>query len=309
MPEATRSGAPAIPKPASIDLTAAITEAMSDMSSNEPENLADFGRELDGDDGDETTDEPSTAEASTEASSADEGETPPVPDSYWGVDLTGIPEAKARELIAHFEQQDGTIRKLQARLQEPLEAPPAPEVAEEVTDAQLLAAYGIDPEDYSVPDVLKAALVTQGRNQLLLEDQVTQLTNMEQGRSLETQWNRELDELEATYGKLTGTREEVLRYALSEAVPTPADLYFKLTAPVKREVESLAAAARREAFKREQSGGTMRPRSSSAEPAAVQPGMSIRDAVKAAALEAQKDTGMSWKTALKRKLVPTPESS
>jgi hypothetical protein len=134
-----------------------------------------------------------------------------------------------------------------------------------------------------------------------LEDQVATLTNREQVRDYQSSWNAELDTLESTYGELPGTREEVLRYALREEVMTPADLYFKLTAPVKREVESLAAKARRDAGKREQSAG-VKPRSSSAEPAAVQPGMSMRDAVKAAAMAAQKETGHSWKTAVKRVL-------
>lgn len=271
-------------------------------------DLATFDAELAADDGDDG--EPSTAEAPTDASGTAEGETPAdVPDSFWGTDLTGITPEKRAEIIAHFEQQEGTIRKLQAKLAEPLEVPPADDTPpEEVTDEQLLLAVGIDPEDFGVPDSVKAATVRMARNQLALEDQVNRLATMESGRSLESQWNRELDELETTYGTLPGSREEVLRYALREEIPTPADLYFKLTAPIKREVESLAAKARREAGKRDAVAG-VKPRSSSAEPAPVQPGMSLRDAVKASALAAQKETGLSWKTAMKRVLTAKPESS
>jgi hypothetical protein len=296
-------------------LESAIAEALEEsqfpVEGGLEQDLATFDAELAQDD-DDPAESPSTAEApQLEDSDEAEAETPAdVPDSYWGVDLTGIPVEKRAAIIEHLSQQDGTIRKLQAKLSEPLEAADAPAVEDtpEVTDAQLLEFYGVDPDAFDVSDAMKSALIKQGRNQLALEDQVARLSNLETGRSVESKWNRELDELEATYGNLPGSREEVLRFALREEVLTPADLYFKLTAPVKREVESLAAKARREAGKREQSAG-VKPRNSSAEPAPVQPGMSMRDAVKAAAMDAQKETGLSWKTALKRHLTGTPESS
>jgi hypothetical protein len=305
-------------------LESAIAEALTE-SKYTPEDdleaqLATFDTELaeDPDEGLEAPAEPpSTAKAPAETSvpaesetfTAEELATAEATDSYWGTDLTGVPVERKAALIRHLSQQDSTISKLQAKLAEPLEVPEAStEEVEEVTDAQLLAVYGIDPEDFSIPDAMKGAIIRQARNQLALEDQVATLTNREQVRDYQSSWNTELDTLESTYGELPGTREEVLRYALREEVLTPADLYFKLTAPVKREVESLAAKARRDAGKREQSAG-VKPRSSSAEPAAVQPGMSMRDAVKAAAMAAQKETGHSWKTAVKRVLTSQPESS
>jgi hypothetical protein len=297
-------------------LESAIAEALEESKfpvDTTETDLATFDAELAADD-DGAAESPSTAESPQDSEAeveASDGTTEEPPDSYWGVDLTGIPVEQRQAIIDHLSQQDGTIRKLQDRLSEPLEATSSEDAADdtpEVTDAQLLEFYGVDPEDYSVSDAMKMALIKQGRNQLALEDQVARLTNVEQTRSYEAQWNRELDELEATYGNLPGSREEQLRFALREQVVTPADLYFKLTAPVKREVEGLAAKARREAGKREQSAGT-KPRSTSAEPAPVQPGMSMRDAVKAAAMDAQKETGLSWKTAVKRVLTAKPESS
>jgi hypothetical protein len=311
------------------DLKGAIAEALDEskfpVTETLESQLATFDTELAEDEDDEVTDStapaetPSTAKVPSEASvtaedeppfTTEELETAEATDSYWGTDLTGIPVERKAALIRHLSQQDSTIQKLQAKLSEPLEVAPPTEAdpSDEVSDAQLLAFYGIDPEDYSVPDVMKAALIKQGRNQLVLEDQVARLTNVETGRALETQWNAELDELESTYGKLPGSRAEVLRYALREEVVTPADLYFKLTAPIKRDVEGLVAKARREASKREQSG-SVKPRSSSAASAPVQPGMTMRDAVKAAAMDAQKETGISWKNAVKRVLTARPESS
>jgi len=313
-----------VAKPAAgTTLQSGIAEALaeSQYKPDEPDlesQLASFDEELAAEDegedeGDVGETDPSKVE-SQEASEPAEGDAPftkeelataKATDSYWGTDLTGIPVERKAALIRHLSQQDGTIRQLQAKLAEPLEAPaPTDDVVEEATDEQLLAVLGLDPE--SVEGQERVALVTLARNQLALEDQVSQLTAGEKTRAAQTAWNGQLDELEATYGKLPGTREEVLRYAIREQAVTPADLYFKLTAPIKQEVGNVAAAARREAAKRVESGGTLRPRSSSAEAPGVTKGMSMRDAVKAAAMEAQKETGLSWKQAVKRVLTKQP---
>lgn len=254
---------------------------------------------------------PSTDQTSQDSEAKAEEETPakPLPDSYWGTDLTGVPEEAKAAIIAHFESQDSTIRKLQERLATPVtpDAPPATEEATEPTDDELLVALGLDPEDFQTA-AMKAPLVLMARNQLALEDQVAQLRTVESGRAVENQWTKTLDELEASYGKLPGTREQQLRYAGEENISSPADLYFKLSAPIKREVDDLAAKARREAEKKVQSA-TVRPRSSNAEPPAVTPGMSMREAVAQAAKAAQKETGMSWKQAVKRVITAKPVSS
>jgi hypothetical protein len=290
--------------------TSAIAEAVG-ASAYDAESLEDelstFDEELpDGLDGTEGT-EPSTAqttqvsETQVEVAASDTAE---VPDSYWGADLTGIPAEKKAEIIAHFEQQDSTIRKLQERLATPLEREaPEPQDVSEPTDEELLQVLGLDPELTDGQE--RNALVMMARNQLALEARVEQLSTVETGRAVENSWSKQLTELETTYGELPGSREQQLRYAAEEGIVSPADLYFKLSAPVKKEVEGLAAAARRDAEKRVQSGG-LKPRSSAAEPATVQPGMSLRDAVKASAAAAQKETGLSWKQAVKRVLTSTP---
>ena len=293
----------------SADIAAALAESQYDTEETELEvDLASFDTEFDEDDGgtDDEVAEPSTAQGSED--SAATSEDPQVtdeelPDSYWGTDLTGIPAEKVRDILAHFEKQDSTIRKLQDRLATPLEREaPAPEETPDVTDEELLQVLGLDPE-LQGPE--RNALVTMARNQLALEERVEQLTTVETGRAVENSWAKQLDDLEASYGAIPGTREQQLRFAAEEGIVSPADLYFKLSAPVKKEVEGLASAARREAEKRVQSGG-LRPRSSAAAPAPVKAGMSMRDAVKAAAKSAEKETGLSWKQAVKRVLTSTP---
>jgi len=297
-----------IVKPDDTDTAGAIADAL-DESKYDPEgdeDLASFDKELNEDPDDDEVAEPSTAQGSEDSDTV-EPATPvaaDVPDSYWGTDLTGIPAEKRAEIVAHFEKQDGTIRKLQDRLATPLEreAPVVDDVTEP-TDEELLQVLGLDPETTAGPE--RTALVTMARNQLALETRVEQLATVETGRAVENSWSKQLVELEEAYGKLPGTRDQQLRYAAEESIVSPADLYFKLSAPVKKEVEGLAAAARRDAAKRVESGG-LRPRSAASEPLPVKPGMSMRDAVKAAAMSAQKETGLSWKQAVKRVLTAKP---
>lgn len=241
---------------------------------------------------------------------AEPAETPAadVPESYWGVDLSDIPAEPRAEVIAHFEQQDSIIRKLQARLaKEPekpaLEAPVAPE---EVTDADLLKAMGLNPESFEAQQAAPLVLPL-ARSVLALEERVEQLSQVESTRSVETAWNERLAALEESYGKLPGTRLEQLRYAVEENIASPAELYFELSAPIKKEVEAAAAAARREAAKREQAAGP-KPRNVAAGESTIKKGMSLRDAVKAAALEAEKETGATWKGAMRR-FIRVPDKS
>lgn len=248
-------------------------------------------------DGTSSTVEAPATGASPEATGT--GEEPPT--SYWGVDLSDIPAERRAEVIAHFEQQDSTIRKLQDRLSAPEEpAPPTADddvAVEDVTDEDLLRAAGYDPEDFEVQSNAKF-LVPQLRTQLALEDQVATLSRQVQGREVETTWNKQLDDLEATYGKLPGDRVAVLQEAVRQGYSTPFETYFRLQAPVRREVESAAAAARREGLKREQ-GASPRPRGGDVDPAPISKDMSLRDAVAASMKAASKKTGLSWKKAVR----------
>ena len=244
----------------------------------------------------------STVEApATGAASEATGTEEEPPTSYWGVDLSDIPAEKRAEVIAHFEQQDSTIRKLQDRLSAPEE--PAPPAAsddvdlDDVSDEDLLRAAGYDPEDFEVQSSAKF-IVPQLRSQLALEDSVARLQQQVAGREAETTWNKQLDDLEATYGKLPGDRVAVLQEAVRQGYSTPFETYFRLQAPVRREVESAAAAARRESQKREQ-GASPKPRGGDVDPTPISKDMSLRDAVAASMKAASKKTGLSWKKAVR----------
>jgi hypothetical protein len=283
-------------------IRAAIAESI-EKSGYDPTNVADDSEwDNAGLDSVEDGGTSSTVDSSsTEGDTSEATSTEDVPDVYWGVDLSDIPVEKRAEVIAHFEQQDSTIRKLQERLSTPEEPTPPADAdsveVEEVSDEDLLRAAGFDPEDYEVQQNAKFLLPSL-RSQLALEDQVATLQRQVAGREAETAWNRELDELEASYGKLPGDRTRILQEAVKQGFGTPFETYFRLSAGPRREVETAVAEARREAAKREQ-GASPKPRGGDIEPPPIEKGESLRDAVAKAMKGASQKTGLSWKKAVK----------
>jgi hypothetical protein len=245
-----------------------------------------------------STAEPATTTDETPEGATTTGETPT---SYWGVDLSDIPEERRAEVIAHFEQQDSTIRKLQERLSTPPEETPPPDdeevVVEDVTDEDLLRAAGYDPEDMEVQR-MSSYILPLLRTQLANEEKLDQLYRNEQVRTVQSTWNQQLDELEDQYGKLPVDRLSVLREAAEKKYATPFEAYHRIAAPVRKEVENAATAARREAARRA-SGASPRPTSTDGEEPPIKEGMSLRDAVAASAKAAQKETGFSWRDSVK----------
>lgn len=250
--------------------------------------------------------EPSKGEApGTEDGTAEAAGTAEVPTEYWGVSLEGIPDEARAEVIAHFEQQDSTIRKLQEELAAAA-APPAEPVDDEVpfdidmvADEDLLRAAGYDPEDYEVQQQARFILPSL-RRELALEDQLSRLMAQQEAVAANDSWTRQLDELEATYGKLPVDRAQVRAYAEKQGINSPFEAYFKVAAPGRKEVESVVAKARQEAA-RKAATGNLKPSGTNAGEPPIPDGLSLRDAVKAAAEAAEKETGFSWSSIGKRR--------
>ncbi len=249
--------------------------------------------------GDEATSKGEEPDTTAAAESEGTAEEPPM--EYWGTSLEGLSAEQRKAVIDHFAQQDSTINKLQARLNAaPVEEAPAPEVeADEVTDEDLLRAVGIDPDSYEAGN-LAPHLLPILRHQLTLESQVESLVMKDSVREVENQWTSALDELEGTYGKLPGDRVQVLKFALDEGLTSPFETYFRLSAPAKREVEDVVAKARRETLKRDQSAGLKPSTSTGSAETGIKPGTSLKDAVRQAMVETEKETGHKWRNLMKR---------
>lgn len=239
------------------------------------------------------------SEGTEEASEAQEGTDEP-PMVYWGTSLEGLSAEQRKEVIAALEQRDSTIQKLQQKL---AEEPPAPEATEEesdpvdITDEDILRALGIDPEgDAFEVEQAKRHTLPLARQIMALEETVERIAESETVRETASVWNSELDRLEAEYGKLPGDRLNVLQYAAKENIANPEVLYFRLTAPARKAVDDQVARVR--AKKAE--GGGLRPRSTIAGKQEFEPAETLRDTVKKAALEAQRETGKKWSSILRQ---------
>ncbi len=290
------------------DLKASIAEALEESEYVPEDERPDGWEDWDENDAPAAAagDEESASKSEPQATSEDDSEsldTVDPADSYWGVSLEGIPAEKRADIIAHFEQQDSTIHKLQERLTRE----PEPEVvddtpAEEVTDEDLMRVLGIDPESYEAQS-LAPTVLPLARTVLALEETVEQLKMKDVVEDTKTTWNSQLDVLEQSYGKLPFDRVQVLRYAAEEKLVTPADAYFKLATGPRREVEDRVSAARLEAAKKDQSAGT-RPRATGGVREPIDPKTtSLKDAVRIAMKEAEEDTGLSFKGLLSGKKV------
>jgi hypothetical protein len=281
------------------DLQSAIAEALeeSQYSTEEAETAAEWNEWDDESETASDAEQLSKGEPDSESEEAPEGDEAqePVPTEYWGVSLDGIPEDKARDILAKFQQQDSYIHQLQERLSqapEPVVDDSAAEADEEITDEALLTAMGLDPESYEAQQMAPVVLPL-ARTVLDLEDKVDTLVTRDTTREVETQWNAQLNELEDTYGKLPFDRVQVLRYAVEEGIASPFETYFRIAAPGRKEVESVVADARRVAAKKAASGG-VKPRSSGDVTTEISKDMSLRDAVKTAMKETEKETGLKW---------------
>lgn len=291
--------------PDRADIQAAIAEALDESQypttdGDEATSWDEWDAEEESGEADPDADSLSKGEPDTDEEpgvEAEEAQPVEVPSEYWGVALDGIPEEQARAILDKFQQQDSYIHRLQERLSKEPEAP-APvadeaAVEEEVTDEALMLAMGLDPESYEAQQ-LAPVVLPLARTVLDLEEKVETMATKETTREVETTWNRQLDELETTYGKLPFDRLQVLRYAVEEEIASPFEAYFRIAAPARREVESAVSDARRVAAKKAQSGG-VKPRNTSASDTGITKDMSLRDAVKVAMKETEKETGLSFK--------------
>lgn len=297
------------------DIRTALAEAIQESEFPTDEKVAEESWEGDVFSPDESaaaddTAEPSKGEAPDDGDDEPKAEEAQVEDvtEYWGVPLDGIPAEQKAEILAKLQQQDSYISKLQERLAKEPETPaPAPASDdEEVTDQDLLLALGFNPEELEYDQVAPRVLPL-ARTILALEEKVDQLSTKAATQEVETQWNSQLDELETTYGTLPFDRVQVLRYAIEENIPSPFEVYFRLTAPARREVETTVADARRLAAKKAEGGG-VKPRSSGSESAVIDPQKtSLHDAVRISMAEAEKETGLKFRDLFKGHKVKVSE--
>lgn len=230
-------------KPASQGLMDAVAAAKASGAIN-PEPEPDNNPEPTNDLPEEPTEptpgsglEPSEGEPSSD----------PVPDSYMGFDLTSIEDDEARR--AAYDSLREADRVANARLREAAEArkqaeekareealqsrytqQPEPEV-EELSDEELLATNGFDPEILKYEDYGKP-IVQLLRNQLNQQAEVEAMRQQQAAAAWENQFFAQFEALEDQYGELPYDRQTIEQHAIENNIGDPSALYWSIAGPI-----------------------------------------------------------------------------
>jgi len=202
----------------------------------------------------ETTETPSEGEAEASA------ETTEAPTEYFGIDLSALSSEERASIIAGYADRDKHIQQLlrekaaaKTAEADSTESPAAPapadtEVVDEASDADILAALGLDPENNPDDAIAAKSAVPLARMALQLQAEVEGL----KAKGLESEtavlWETSLTSLEAQYGALPEdlTHEDVMQQAAKAGIAEPVDAYWRIMGPARAEVLA-AVKARREA--------------------------------------------------------------
>jgi hypothetical protein len=228
----------------------ALTEALASIE-EEPTEVEDTEAtaeeaertepEAEGTQQEETQASEAREEQSAEETTADNE----VPTEYFGVDLSDLPPDARKEVIAGYQERDKFIQQLlRDKADSPDGAEPTAEAATpsesegEVSDADILQALGIDPENDPFAEHTAKAALPLAKMVLSLNEQVAQLTQQNEVSATERYWETSLTALEGQYGKLPVGRDEVLKLAADAGIAEPMDAYWRIMGPGRQEVFS-----------------------------------------------------------------------
>lgn len=289
------------------DLGAAVAAAYGDDDAGTAEAEAEV---VDTD----TTDDSEVAQAQLESESGEGNEseaqeeassegTDDLPDRYFEVERGDLPAEEWRAVIAALKERDDEIGKLlrgraedDGQGEEEANASDEPAAPEALTDDAILKALGLDPENPFEETASKVAVplvrAVQG-----LQQQVEALLERDELAQLDAYWTAELDALEASNGELPIERVAVLEFAAENGIQKPADAYWRIAGPAKRQVEQAVAAAQARVktagpLTKQAVAGT-RPKSSDAEGEVETRGKGVGKAVEAEAAKVLKDLGLA----------------
>lgn len=297
--------------PDDIDLGASIAEAADEFkdmaldSEGAAVSVAEAGREetpeeTPGATGAQTEVEPTAAEGQTEAP---EG-TVAVPDRYFEVDLSGLPEEERATIVEALKARDdeiGTLLRGQAKGDTETAAAAAGETEtppEPMTDDAILTALELDPENPFDEKAAKVALPLV-RGLQAVQAQVAALVERDELAELREVWDTSLDKLETEHGELPIDRLSLLEFAASNGINDPATAFWRVFGPANRQVDAAvkAATARVAAAggtpaKVEKKSTGKRPTTSTATEETPAVGETLRDTVTDAAKKVLQDLGL-----------------
>lgn len=240
------------------------------------------------------------------------GDEPPT--TYFGVDLSDLPVEQRAALISELQERDTRIRSLMqrnaelakgqeapaAQQDEPAPTAQAPEPPVEMSDEDVLAAFGLSKDD-PMYEVKADLLLPVAKRQLQSDALVQQLVAEREAEQALAYWDESLTKLESEYGELPPevSHDDIIEFALENQIADPVSAFHAMTAGARKMLSDGAAKARREALealKKQQAGG-VRPTKTNAKPKVDIPGdVSLTEAIRQAATAAAEETGIAWPT-------------
>lgn len=189
-----------------------------------------------------------------------------------------------------LEKRDDFIGKLlREKAEDPGETPdPTPAAEPEVlTDEQLLAQLGLDPENNPFDEATAKVALPLAKGLQQMQSMVSQLVEVQELQALETTWNTALDSLERDYGELPIDRLSVLEFAAARNIQDPAAAYWTIAGPAKKQVVDAVRAQQ----KRPTPPSTTRPQGRAAQAPAPLEAKTVKEAVAEAARRAMTEAG------------------
>lgn len=222
----------------------AIAEAMATPTEDETEGTAEAEAQVEPEVAQEGNDDTTVAheEQSAEGTTADDE----VPVEYFGVDLSDLPPDARRAVIDGYTERDKFIQQLlRDKSQEdstseatPDEALVAAEGDGEVSDADILQALGIDPENDPFGEHVAKAALPLAKMVLSLNEQVEAMAQRNQVSETERYWTTSLDALQKQYGALPPdiTFDDIIAGAAKAGIAEPMDAYWRIMGPGRQAV-------------------------------------------------------------------------
>ena len=242
-------------------------------------------------DGSRTT-ESSEDSTSTEASDG----TVDGPSEYFGYklppDLT--PEQRG-EFISELKKRDDTIGKLLRGkdANEPAVVQEQQTTPEPMTDAEILQAFGLDPENPFDEQTAKA-IVPLVRKQIEQDNVLAHLIEIQELNDIDRTWRGTLAAMEQEFGVLPTevTHDSVMEFAADNNIQSPVDAYWRIVGPGRQIVEGLVSQRKLVKNADKASASSTRPGGAIADGDAPLESKTTKGATKEAATRILRDLGL-----------------
>ena len=166
-----------------------------------------------------------------------------LPEEYFGVSRSGLDDESWKAVIGGFADRDAHIQTLlrerAAAAVEPVAAAaPVEPTPTGVSDADILVALGLDPENDMDDERTAKVAVPLARMVLDLKSQVEDVQEHGAAVEAETFWRTSLKSMEEAYGPLPRdiSHEDVMRASATGGIGDPVDAYWRVMGPARSSI-------------------------------------------------------------------------